>query len=93
MNLTNLKRWAIQLAPSLGPLERWFRATFALDRRYGVRYNAGIEKNGFYTDLEAEGWAQFKGLPKNKYIIFHYDPIDLRMLGADTKIDKERYLP
>ena len=93
MTLSDLKRALIDIVPSLGPLGRWLRKVCHLDRRYGVRYGAGLEMTGFYTDRQAHGWATSKKLDSEKYLVFHYDPIDLRMVGADTKKHKESYRP
>jgi hypothetical protein len=71
-------------------LSRALRRFLALDRRYGVRHSGGIERTGMYSRREAEGWllrrAQLVG------IVYHYDPIDLRMVGAE-KAERESFRP
>jgi len=56
---------------------RWLRKQFALDRRYGVRFNAAGEKNGFWTYRAAEAWALYNKKKISSYIVFEYDAVDL----------------
>lgn len=74
-----MKAWLSSIAPTLGPLGRWLRRVFKLDRRWGVRYYGGLERVGFRTDRHAEAWARDMGFAG--WVVFHYDPIDLRLPG------------
>ena len=76
-----MKAWLSEVAPTLGPLGRWFRRVFKLDRRWLVRFYGGHERSGFRTDRHAEAWAREKGFSKREYIIAFYDPIDMRLPG------------
>lgn len=76
-----MKAWLSSIAPTLGPLWRWFRKAFKLDRRWMVRFHGGHERSGFRTDKHAHGWAREKGFTEREYVVCHYDPIDLRLPG------------
>lgn len=71
-------------------LSRTLRRLFALDRRYGVRHSGGVERTGMYSRREAEGWLLRR--PHLTGLTFHYDPIDLRMVGAE-KAERESFRP
>jgi len=62
---------------------RWLRRVLELDRRYGVRFNAAGEKMGFYTYRAAKHWAESQTPRVANYVVFHYDAIDLWMLGKE----------
>lgn len=72
-----------------GRISRAFRRFFKLDRRYGVRHSGGIERTGFMSDLHAQHWLDERHLVG---VVFFYDPIDLRMYGAD-RAEREAYRP
>lgn len=71
-------------------LGRFLRRLFATGRRYGVRHSGGIELSGFYSRREAEGWLLRR--PRLTGITYHYEPLDLRMLGAD-RAERESFRP
>jgi len=73
---------------------RWFRRYFALDRRYGVRFYGGHERTGFLTQRHAEGWALDRGYTASTFVVFFYDPIDMRFNPAEQKPKtREAYRP
>jgi len=73
---------------------RWFRKAFALDRRYGVRFQGGHERTGFLTQRHAEGWARDRGFPSTTFVVFFYEPLDLRFNPAEQQPKtQESYRP
>lgn len=64
----------------IGRVSRWFRRAFALDRRYGVRFNGAHEHTGFKSDIHAKHWAEERHI--KDFVVFYYDPaVDLRLPG------------
>lgn len=76
-------------------LPYWICALLGLGRRYGVRYAGGTqERLGFLFAAHARTWAQEQGLLADTatvrvsrgatgragYVVFQYEPIDLRIL-------------
>jgi hypothetical protein len=73
----------------LAHIGRYLRRLFAIDRRYGARHSGGVERSGFYSRREAEGWLRDRGMVG---VIYYYDPIDLRLVGADKAV-RESFRP
>lgn len=76
-------------------LPYWLCAFLGLGRRYGVRYASGTQESlGFLFASHARTWAQSEGLVEDTgavrlsrgrtgrigYVVFQYEPIDLRIL-------------
>lgn len=86
-----MKRFLAGILPTVGPVSRWLRRAFAIDRRYGVRFASGnYERVGFYNQGEAEAFLEKS---RKTGVVFFYDPaIDLRLVSGDSVRPTDRYV-
>jgi hypothetical protein len=71
-------------------LGTFLRRVLGLNRRYGVRWNGGQEKSGFFNRGEAKRWLRERELIG---VVYEYEPVDLRLLGGDMIDTRESYRP
>ena len=75
------------LSQTLRGLLRWF----GWYRRYGVRFNGTHEHTGFRSTRHAEDWARDEGC--RNWVIFEYEPIDMRLPGGFAPAQRSSYKP
>lgn len=83
--MANLKLLLEKLPLSRMPFGRRIQAWLGLGRRYGLKFNGSVEITGFVSEGEAEAWVRDQGSRVRNYVIFMYEPIDLRVLNEGSR--------